>query len=84
MASKRTIAAAFLFGAASIGLYALLLHNSQLFVELAQRTKNGEKSLFIIPVFVAFIFSYVHGTFTGHFWESLGLRASNQVDNKNK
>ncbi|HPB76848.1 MAG TPA: hypothetical protein PLY96_16565, partial [Chromatiaceae bacterium] len=32
--------------------------------------------LFLIPVVVAFVFSYFHGAFTGHFWETLGLRAA--------
>jgi len=30
---------------------------------------------FVVPVFAAFIFSGVHGTFTGYFWEVLGVKA---------
>ncbi len=30
---------------------------------------------FLIPVIIAFVFSIAHGTFTGHFWEVLGVRA---------
>ena len=30
---------------------------------------------FIAPVAIAFVFSYVHGTFTGHFWDILGIKA---------
>lgn len=29
----------------------------------------------ILPVGIAFAFSYVHGAFTGSFWEALGLKA---------
>lgn len=30
---------------------------------------------FIAPVVIAFVFSYVHGTFTGDFWDILGIKA---------
>jgi hypothetical protein len=60
-------------------MYTLLLMNSDLFVDWAERTIKGEKSLFLIPVVVAFVFSYFHGTFTGHFWETLGLRAAKTI-----
>ncbi|MBF0094041.1 MAG: hypothetical protein HQL33_00310 [Alphaproteobacteria bacterium] len=30
---------------------------------------------FIIPIVVAFVFSYAHGTFTDRFWSALGLVA---------
>ncbi len=73
---KKPLAATLIYGVASLVLYTLLLINSDLFVEWAQRTRHGEKWLFIIPVVVAFIFSYFHGHFTGHFWETLGLRAA--------
>ncbi len=29
-----------------------------------------------LPIATAFIFSYVHGTFTGNFWTVLGIEAS--------
>lgn len=29
----------------------------------------------LIPVAIAFIFSLAHGTFTGHFWDALGVKA---------
>jgi len=73
---KKPFAATLLYGIASLVLYALLLLNSDLFVDWAQRTRNGEKILFLIPVLVAFVFSYFHGAFTGYFWETLGLRAA--------
>jgi uncharacterized RDD family membrane protein YckC len=76
MSPKKPIAATLLFGIASLVLYTLLLMNSDLFVDLAERTIKGEKSLFLVPVVVAFVFSYFHGAFTGYFWETLGLRAA--------
>jgi hypothetical protein len=82
--NARPLAATVLFGAVSIGLYAILLIKSDLAVELAQRTPKGEAWLFLIPIVIAFLFSYVHGTFTGLFWESLGLKAAPKTNNKNK
>lgn len=81
---SKVIVSAFLFGIASIVLYGLLLSNSELFVEWAQRTQQGEKLLFLIPIAVAFIFSWVHGNFTGHFWESMGLKAAKGSESKKK
>ncbi len=30
---------------------------------------------FIVPLTIAFVFSLVHGAFTGHFWDFLGVKA---------
>lgn len=30
---------------------------------------------FMVPISIAFIFSLVHGAFTGHFWDFLGVKA---------
>lgn len=30
---------------------------------------------FIAPVVIAFVFSYFHGSFTSHFWDTLGIKA---------
>lgn len=73
--AKKPVTAMLFYGIASLVLYTLLLTNSDLFVQWAQDTKDN-KLLFLIPVVVAFVFSYFHGAFTGHFWESLGLRAA--------
>jgi hypothetical protein len=64
-----------MFGGASVLLYVLLFAYSDQFVQWAEHTKDN-KALFLIPVVVAFVFSYFHGHFTGHFWETLGLRAA--------
>ena len=73
--AKRPVTATLLYGVASLLLYALLFAYADQFVTWAEQTKE-HKSLFLIPVVVAFVFSYFHGAFTGHFWESLGLRAA--------
>lgn len=79
--AKKPVTAMLFYGIASLVLYTLLLTNSDLFVQWAQDTKDN-KLLFLIPVVVAFVFSYFHGAFTGHFWESLGLRAAKTSGNK--
>lgn len=30
---------------------------------------------FLVPIVIAFTFSLVHGSFTGHFWDLLGVKA---------
>ena len=30
---------------------------------------------FLVPVMIAFTFSFAHGAFTGHFWDLLGVKA---------
>ena len=73
---KKTVLLAVAYGLASAALYAALFANADQFTEWARRTRAGEKALFLIPIVVAFVFSWVHGAFTGHFWEALGLRAA--------
>ncbi|HSH29094.1 MAG TPA: hypothetical protein VK971_04225 [Thiohalobacter sp.] len=71
----RVLAITLLLGAASAGLYLLLYLYSDVLVELAARTRQGEKLLALAPLGVALVFSFVHGAFTGRFWELLGLQA---------
>ena len=73
--SKKFITAMSLYGGARLLLYILLFLYADLFVTWAEQTKDY-KALFLIPIMVAFIFSYFHGAFTGLFWEILGLRAA--------
>jgi len=64
-----------LYGIASLGLYFLLfLFNDEIRL-MAEATSRGDKTLFFVPIIIAFIFSIVHGAFTGYFWEALGLTA---------
>jgi predicted membrane-bound dolichyl-phosphate-mannose-protein mannosyltransferase len=61
------------YGAASIALYVLLYLYADETVELARRTHEGERIWFLAPIVIAFVFSYVHGAFTGYFWDAIGL-----------
>lgn len=63
------------FGVLSIGLYALLYFFSADLVQIAQETHSGNKSLFIVPVAIALIFSLAHGRFTSYFWDAMGIKA---------
>jgi len=61
-----------LFGIVSIGLYMALLANQD-----TLNTNFAKGGLFaFLPIVTAFIFSYFHGNFTGHFWTVLGVEAS--------
>lgn len=64
-----------LWGLASILLYILLFQFSDYL------TLYGQKGgwYFLLPISVAFIFSLVHGAFTGHFWDSIGLKAAKKI-----
>ncbi|NGZ05820.1 MAG: hypothetical protein G8237_05630 [Magnetococcales bacterium] len=59
------------FGMCSATLYAVLLLFEQPI--LAWSTRGGW--YFIIPVAIAFLFSWVHGQFTAAFWDTLGIQA---------
>lgn len=39
---------------------------------------EGNGLFVLLPILVAFIISYVHGAFTGMFWDSLGLKAASR------
>lgn len=71
-----------LLGCVVVALYALLFVYAPQFEELARRTRDGEKILFLIPIGIALVFSWAHGAFTGHFWEIIGLRAARPIDKK--
>lgn len=61
-----------LFGAASAVLYGFLFLLEENIVDL---TQHGHWS-FVVPISLAFLFSYFHGAFTGGFWDALGIRAN--------
>jgi hypothetical protein len=70
----RPYAKTVLFGAVSIALYALLLLKQ----DLLNETFGKGGAIAILPIAMAFLFSYVHGNFTGSFWSSCGVEASNK------
>ena len=69
-----SVARAIAYGVASVALYVLLFVYADETVEIARRTRDGEKALFLVPIVIAFAFSIVHGAFTGHFWAAIGLK----------
>ena len=69
---KKPITALILTGIVSAGLYIALLTNQDFL-----NNTFGKGGLFaFLPIITAFVFSYFHGIFTGHFWTMLGVEAS--------
>ena len=58
-------------GVMSAALYLLLY----LFSEQVLAWSSQGHWYFVVPVSIAFLFSLVHGGFTGHFWELMGIKA---------
>ncbi len=75
---KKALVSAIIFGALSIGLYALLFVKQDLVN--ATFGKGGVYAL--LPIATAFAFSFVHGNFTGSFWSALGIEAAKSKGSK--
>ena len=71
-AKKKPVGAMIVMGIISIVLYTTLLLKQ----DLVNSTfaKGGMYAL--LPIVTAFVFSYFHGSFTGHFWSVLGVEAA--------
>jgi len=69
---KKPVTAMIVLGVISLALYAALLRNQD--VVNSVFGKGGMYAL--LPIATAFLFSFVHGTFTGHFWTVLGVEAA--------
>ncbi|MCC2111672.1 MAG: hypothetical protein KDJ16_06535 [Hyphomicrobiales bacterium] len=67
--------AALAYGVFSGLLYYLLYHYSAEIRGIAEATNAGDKSYFLLPIAIAFVFSVVHGLFTDRFWQAMGLKA---------
>ena len=67
--------ATFAWGVLSAMLYFLLYAFSDEIRHVAEMTNQGDRSLFLLPIGIALLFSLVHGLFTDHFWKSVGLTA---------
>ncbi|MBT3237505.1 MAG: hypothetical protein HOK06_01675 [Rhodospirillaceae bacterium] len=74
MLRKKT-RAAIMLGIFSSSLYYIFYLYSGDIRSIAEATNRGDKSLFLLPIGIAFVFSIVHGLFTDRFWEALGLTA---------
>jgi hypothetical protein len=69
---KKPYGAAIILGIMSLALYVVLLTQQEVVNEYF--TKGGVYAF--LPIAAAFIFSIVHGNFTGNFWTLLGVEAS--------
>ena len=73
---KKPWGKAALFGILSCGLYAALFVYQEPIIDYF-----GRGSLFaFLPISAAFLFSYVHGSFTGSFWSVVGIEASKRKE----
>jgi len=69
---KKPVAAMVVTGIVSVALYAVLLAKQDLV-----NSTFGKGGMFaFLPIITAFVFSYFHGAFTGHFWTVLGVEAA--------
>ena len=68
---KGALVRTLIYGVVSIALYILLYIFEEDVLELS---KAGRWN-FIIPMIIAFVFSVVHGNFTGQFWDMFGIKA---------
>jgi hypothetical protein len=75
---KKALVSAIVMGVLSVGLYALLFLKQ----DLVNSTfgKGGIHAL--LPIATAFLFSFVHGSFTGNFWTALGIEAAKSKGGK--
>lgn len=67
-----------LLGVVSLVLYIILFSNENAVLELSMDGGWG----FLVPIAIAFLFSFVHGAFTGGFWDMLGLKAQTRKEPK--
>ncbi len=71
-AKKKPIGAMIFMGIISLALYTTLLLKQDLLNSTF--AKGGWYAL--LPIIMAFVFSYFHGSFTGSFWTVLGIEAA--------
>lgn len=57
-------------GLLSGGLYVALFANEQTVLSWS----IGRSWSFLVPLAIAFVFSFVHGAFTGAFWDAVGIK----------
>ena len=69
---KKPVTALVITGIVSIVMYGLLLSKQ----DLINSTFAKGSWYALLPIITAFLFSFVHGAFTGHFWTVLGIEAA--------
>ena len=70
---KKPIGKMVFFGIGSIALYAVLLLEQEVITDYFS---HGGVMYALLPIGTAFIFSFVHGSFTGSFWTVMGIKAA--------
>lgn len=60
-----------LFGVIVVALYSGMFFYEKELIEWS--TRGGW--FFLVPITIAFVFSFFHGKFTGDFWNFLGIKA---------
>lgn len=69
---KKPYGKALFMGIISITLYTVLLMKQDVI-----NNYFGKGGIYaLLPIVTAFIFSFFHGTFTGHFWTIMGIEAA--------
>lgn len=69
---KKPVGKLIVMGIISIALYSTLLLKQ----DLVNSTFARGGMYALLPIITAFVFSYFHGSFTGHFWTILGIEAA--------
>lgn len=69
---KKPIGKTIFFGAIALAMYVALLLNQDI---VNKYWALGGLYAFL-PIGTAFVFSFIHGSFTGNFWTSIGVEAS--------
>lgn len=72
---NKSLIATLLLGTASAFLHLLLFLYADELTHVSTLIRQGHKGLVVIPIGIALSFSFVHGAFTGRFWDLLGLKA---------
>lgn len=71
-AKKKPVGSMIVMGIISIALYTTLLLKQ----DLLNSTFAQGGWYALLPIVMAFVFSYFHGSFTGNFWTVLGIEAA--------
>jgi len=78
--NKKPVSRMIVMGIISIALYATLLLKQ----DLINNTFGRGGWYAFLPIITAFVFSLVHGSFTGSFWTVLGIEAAKKKEEKKK
>ena len=69
---KKPVVKMVVMGVLSIALYAALLTHQ----DMVNETFGKGSWYAFLPIVTAFVFSFIHGAFTGDFWTVLGIEAA--------